>query len=322
MNNGRVAVTFQIDSKNRDAILSVLGEAAQVIFISDLQPSKRLEELSRADALLSWHPVKELQQDEYDVITAKFMQLISAGADHVPFSLLPSGLTVAGNVGAYAEPMAEHVLAMILAIEKNLIDRHTKLRNGKFDQSANRMLSDSTCAILGFGGIGKTTARLLRCMRVRIYAINTTGKTDEPVDFIGTLTDLEQVLRVADIALISLPLNNTTHGLIGNRELAWMKEDAILVNVARANIVNEKALFERLKTHPKFSAAVDAWWMEPITNEEFHTNYPFLELPNVLGSPHNSGIVPGSIELGLIRAAGNVKRFLKGESVIGVIREN
>ena len=151
-------MTFQIDSKNRNAILSVLGEAAQVIFISELQPSNRLEELSRADALLSWHPAKELQQDEYDVINAKFMQLVSAGADHVPFSLLPSGLTVAGNEGAYAEPMAEHILAMILAIEKNVIDRHTKLRNGKFDQSASRMLSDSTRAVLGFGGIEKTTA--------------------------------------------------------------------------------------------------------------------------------------------------------------------
>jgi len=217
--------------------------------------------------------------------------------------------------------MAEHALAMILAVAKNLIDRHEKLREGIFDQSdMNRMLRGSSCAILGFGGIGKATARLLRCFEVKIYGINTTGKTDEQVEFIGNLNDLEHVLRVANIILIALPLTNSTRGLIGARELAWMKDDAILVNMARGDIIDEGSLYHKLKANPTFTAAIDAWWIEPLRHGAFRTNYPFLTLPNFLGSPHNSANAAGSSLKATRRAAENVKRYLNHEPVLGVVR--
>lgn len=171
-----------------------------------------------------------------------------------------------------------------------------------------------------FGGIGRATARLLRCFGVKIYALNTTGKTNEPVEFIGTMKDLEFVLHHADIVVIALPLTNSTQGLIASRELAWMKDNAILVNVAHGPIVDEAALYQKLKEHPNFTAAIDAWWIEPLSHGEYRTNYPFLELPNVLGSPHNSGMVPGSFLSATRVAAENVKRFLKHEPVLGMVR--
>ena len=101
---------------------------------------------------------------------ARMIQLLSAGVDHLPFPQLPTTLTIASNAGAYAAPMAEHILGMMLAVTKNILDRQNKLKNGIFDQTnANRMLKGSTSAILGFGGIGKATARLLRCFGVKIY---------------------------------------------------------------------------------------------------------------------------------------------------------
>jgi glycerate dehydrogenase len=219
--------------------------------------------------------------------------------------------------------MAEHILAMTLAVTKNLLDRYNKLKNGIFDQTnANRMLKGSTCAILGFGGIGKATARLLRCFGVKIYAINSTGKTDESVEFIGTLENLEYVLRHADVVVVALPLTNSTRRLIGSRELGWIKDSAILVNVARGDIIDETALYEKLKADPGFTAAVDAWWNEPLRNGTFRTNYPFLELPNFLGSPHNSGIVPAALTKGAAYAVENVKRFLNHEPVVGIVRRS
>ena len=139
------------------------------------------------------------------------------------------------------------------------------------------------------------------------------------VDFIGTVKDLEHVLRPADIVIVSLPLMNSTRGLIGARELAWMKDTAILVNVARGAIIDEDALFQKLKAQPEFRAALEAWWIEPLSSGEFRTNHPFLDLPNVLGCPHNSGIVPGSALNGARCAAENVKRWLNHEPVIGVV---
>ena len=249
--------------------------------------------------------------------------MLSAGADHVPFSQLPASLIIASNAGAYAEPMAEHILGMILAATKKLIDRHLELRQGVFDQAKmSRMLRGCNCAILGFGGVGKAAASLLRCFGVKIHALNTTGRTEEPVEFIGTLKDLEQVLRRADIVIIALPLTKSTRGLIGKRQLAWMKDDAILVNVARGEIIDEAALYEKLKAFPNFTAAIDAWWIEPIRHGKFQTSYPFLELPNVLGSPHNSGIVPASLINGTIQAAENVKRFLTNQPIQGVVNRS
>lgn len=319
-----IAVTFPPDSEERETLIKILGSIARVVFLTDLSSQDRAKELAQADILFSGGPARELQHEDYKGnARVKMMQIISAGADYVPFSKLPSNLIIASNPGAYAEQMAEHVLAMVLAAAKNLLDRDKKLRNGVFDQSSvNRMIRGSTCAILGFGGIGKVTARLLRCFGVKILGVNTTGKTDEPVDFIGTLKDLQYVLRLADIIVITLPLTNSTRGLIGTRELTWIKDNAILVNVARGQIIDEGALYQKLKACPKFTAAIDAWWTESWNHGQFRTNYPFLDLPNVIGSPHNSSVVLGAFLTATRMAAENVKRFLNHEPVLGIVSAN
>jgi phosphoglycerate dehydrogenase-like enzyme len=181
-------------------------------------------------------------------------------------------------------------------------------------------LDGAVCVILGFGGIGKATARMMRAFGARIHAVNTSGASSEPADFIGTLADLDQVLAEADVLVIALPLTRATRGLIGARELALMKPAAILVNVGRAAIVEERALYEHLRDHTDFCAGLDAWWREPAPGSAFSTEYPFFDLPNMIGSPHNSGVTDGALQVGARMAAENVRRFLTGETVIGVVR--
>ncbi len=130
------------------------------------------------------------------------------------------------------------------------------------------------------------------------------------------------MLAAADVLVISLPLTLATRGLIGARQLALMKPDAIVVNVARGPIIDQKALYEHLRTHPEFSAGIDTWWNEPAGGALFRTDYPFIELPNVLGSPHNSSIVPGTMLSAARLAAENARRYLRGEAVTGLIRRS
>jgi phosphoglycerate dehydrogenase-like enzyme len=176
-----ILVTVTAENEQRQAFMGALSQAAPVIFLQDLSEVERASQLAGADVMISWSPVHELKPDDFKKLERlKLLQLLSAGADHMPFSRLRPSLTIACNAGAYAQQMAEHVLAMILAGRKNLISRHEKLSQGIFDQSAeNRKLRGSTCAIQGFGGIGKETARLLRCFGVKICGINTTGRTTE-----------------------------------------------------------------------------------------------------------------------------------------------
>lgn len=209
---------------------------------------------------------------------------------------------------------------MTLALSKRLLKNHNKLAQGEFNQfEVNKMLADSTVGIIGFGGIGRAAAKLFRCLGCRIYAINTSGKTEEEVDFVGNLKGLEYVLRESDVVILSIALNKQTYNLIGKRELGWMKHDAILVSVARGALIDEEALYEHLKSCPDFTAGIDAWWVEPFGKGYFRMDHPFCGLPNFLGSPHNSAMVPGVISKASALAAQNVIDFLHGEEIRGVV---
>ena len=323
MSNHHIVVTIPFAREAKRAQLAELfGTEARLAFLSSMPAGLRAETLAGAEVLLSWNLPKELEQGEFPQLrNVRLIQLLSAGADQVPYALLPEHIVVASNAGAYAEPVAEHVLAMTLALAKGLLNEHGKMAQGVFTQSRlNRLLRGSVCGILGFGGIGRATAGLMRAFGVRIHAVNTSGKTDEPVEYIGTLSNLQKVLAASDIVVIALPLTKTTRGLIGKRELEWMKPNAILVNVARGDILDEGALYEHLAGHPGFMAGIDAWWTEPVMHGAFRTDYPFFTLPNVVGSPHSSAMVPGISELGARLAADNVKRFINNELISGVVR--
>ncbi len=155
---------------------------------------------------------------------------------------------------------------------------------------------------------------------MKIMAINSSGRTDREIDFIGTLSDLDKVLAESDFMLLSIGLNRNTRGLIGKRELELMKPDAVLINVARGDLIDERSLYEHLKTHPHFKAGIEAWWIEPFNYPKFEVHYPFFELDNLLGSPHNSFLTEGALVMALDRDLDNILRFLHGDPLRNVQR--
>jgi phosphoglycerate dehydrogenase-like enzyme len=311
-----IVITFDPGSTGRAVIAEALGCRADAAYLSDLAAADRAAALRRATIVLSHNTAKELRPGEPGLLAgAKLIQFMTAGVDFIPLHELPSGVPVASNGGAYAEPMAEHALAMTLAAAKRLLIEHAALRDGTFNQfTMNRMLAGRTCGILGFGGIGAATARLMRAIGMKVHAINRSGRTEEKVDWIGTSDRLDELLAAADVLVISLPLTRATRGMIGAPQLARMTRDAILVNLARGEIVDEVALYEHLRATPEFTACIDAWWIEPVRHGAFRLDHPFLDLPNVIGSPHNSGSVPESRATGLRRALANCRRVLEGEA--------
>jgi phosphoglycerate dehydrogenase-like enzyme len=318
-----VAIPGDLNGELRQVVQDVLGAEARLAFLHGAAAGERRRALSEAAVLLTWRPHVELSEAELQLLKgARLIQCVAAGIDFVPFDKLPAGVPFAGNAGAYSKPMAEHVLAMTLAAAKGLFDRHAKLKAGVFEQfNQTRSLDGAVCGIVGFGGIGRETALLFRAMGARIHAVNRSGQTSEPVDFIGTLKEFDRVLKESDVLVLTIALNRATQGLIDARALGLTKKDAILVNVARGRLIDQRALYEHLVREPRFTACLDAWWVEPFVHGEFRLDFPFFELPNLIGSPHNSAVVPGAIAHAMRQAALNIRRCLAGETPHHLVTE-
>src|SRR5581483_7620464 len=196
MSVGPLVVTFSMSERSRAIVAEELGGAAEALYLTELTNADRAAALRGAGAVLANDTAQELSPDERQMIGgAKLLQFTAAGIDWVPIAELPPGLPVAGNGGASAEPMAEHVVAMAMACAKHLFIEHDNLTHGEFNQrKPTKMLRGGVCGILGFGGVGVATARLMRGLGMRIHAINRSGKSGEELDWIGTPDRLGEML--------------------------------------------------------------------------------------------------------------------------------
>lgn len=192
--------------------------------------------------------------------------------------------------------IAEFMIGLLFAAAKNIIPPDRDLRRGDWGiwDSPAIQLRGKHAVVLGYGSIGKKIAQLCRNFGMRVSALRRSATETHEVDgiVIEPRDRLDEVLVSADCLLITLPLTSETEGLIGERELALLHNHAILVNVGRAKIIDEKALYEALRDHKIHSAALDVWYnypksdaMRPMT---FPANYPFHQLDNVILSPHHS----------------------------------
>lgn len=320
--NKNILVTYDPGKEEREIYREVLEDLAQVCFLKNESGSRRIKLLKAAEIVVALSfSQNEIRSEEIPLLqNTRFLQLIYAGADKIPFEHIPDGIILAGNVGAFAGPIAEHVLALTLALAKNLVAKNKLLQAGRFDRTGlNQEIRGGICGIVGFGGNGQKIAGTMQAMGMQIYAVNRSGQTDFPVDFIGTVDDLRKVLPVSDVVVLSAPLTRATRDMIGKKELEWMKADAILINVGRGEVINQKALYEHLKSHPEFRAGIDTWWSEPAEPEPFKLEYPFFELPNIIGSPHCADHVPGAMSRATRSALENVRNFLLGQKLRGVL---
>lgn len=318
-----VLVTYDPSADEKRIYQEILQDLAQVRYLKDEAKSDRAKRLNTADIIVALSfSQQEIDAAEMSLLqNVRLIQLIYAGADKIPFELIPPEIILASNAGAFAQPIAEHVLALTLALAKKIIPKNKLLKEGRFDRSGfNQELRGALCGIIGLGGNGREIARTMQALGMRVCGINRSGQTDRPVEFMGTVADLPRVLKESDVVVVTAPLNRETRNMIAAKQLEWMKKDAILINVGRGDVINQKALYQHLKAHPNFRAGIDTWWAEPAGQGTLKLDYPFFELPNIIGSPHIADHVPGAIPHATRRALENVRSFLTGNQLRGVLK--
>ncbi|OLD35267.1 MAG: hypothetical protein AUI50_02740 [Crenarchaeota archaeon 13_1_40CM_2_52_14] len=247
----------------------------------------------------------------------RLIQNILAGVNHIPFAQLDKKVVVCSNAGAYSDEVAEYAWSLLLSAAKRIVDFHNAVKTDQWTLRRTlggkevTILEEKTLGILGYGGIGSAVARIGKGFRVNIYAFSRKPIRRKGVRSFQGDKGLSRVLAEGDAVIISLPLTKFTNRIIDADKLATMKKDAILVNIARGELVDEAALYEHLKTNPDFRYATDVWWYRD-GKESLKTVNPFFELSNFIGTPHVSG--PSGLATGKPAkfAVENVIRFLRG----------
>jgi phosphoglycerate dehydrogenase-like enzyme len=214
----------------------------------------------------------------------KWLHYSSTGVDHLPLALFRErGVLFTNGAGLYAHPIAEHVVMCLLAARLNLLGilRAQVSATWNTEVESDQELGGAVALILGYGELGRAIGRRLRCLDVSILASRRSGPVAE--DGISDAGNWRSRLPEVDFLILTLPSTGETRGIIGAPELASMRPDAWLVNVARGSLVNEDALVAALASGRLGGAALDAFQHEPLDAE-----HPLWRLPNVILSPHSS----------------------------------
>jgi phosphoglycerate dehydrogenase-like enzyme len=254
----------------------------------------------------------------------RLVQVPGAGLDRIDRKALPPGAVLA-NVYGHETGIAEYVLGAMLALTRSFRRVDAALRTGRWESQwapgppppVWPELAGKTVGILGYGRIGHAVARRAQAFDMAVCAIRSDGRPsdEQGLALLGGPDALDDVLQRADYLIVTLPLTPATRGLIGGRELRLMKPHAYLINVARAEIIEEEALYRALADRTIAGAALDVWYRYPTApGPTLPARLPFHELPNVLMTPHVSGWTDGMLQTRAKLIAENVRRVMAGES--------
>jgi D-3-phosphoglycerate dehydrogenase len=200
-----------------------------------------------------------------------------------------AGVLVVNQSGGNAAAVAAHVLAMMLALSKQIIQTDHALRRGTMhDRTAftGRDLEGRTVGIVGIGNVGRRVAELCRGLfGMQVIACDPYLDHETIAARGAVKVTLEELLRSADFVSINCPLDDETRGMIGAREFALMQPHAYFITTARGSIHEERALEEALRTKRIAGAGIDVWDKEPPAFD-----HPLLQFDNVIASPHTAGV--------------------------------
>jgi glyoxylate reductase/D-3-phosphoglycerate dehydrogenase len=285
---------------------------------------QRIEQLESADFLLGFFSANRISAADYaHMNNVKLAQLLSAGYDGIDLEALRRmRIPLADNGGANAVAVAEHTIMLMLAVNRQLVDLDQLMRNGgwknsQLGQETSHELEGQTIGIIGAGRIGRSVARRLAGWDVDlIYFDPVRVPPDEERALKLQFRALDELLAQADVITLHAPGNASTHEMIGERAIGLMKPSAILINCARGELVDERALHAALSGGRIAAAGLDTFANEPPNAEN-----PLRSLPNVVLTPHAAGPTWESWPKRFANGYANIQRVARGEQAHWIVPE-
>jgi phosphoglycerate dehydrogenase-like enzyme len=238
----------------------------------------------------------------------KMIAVLGIGTDHIDLAAASRlGIQVSNTPGYSAVSVAEHALALMLAAARNICQHERELRAGHWGRSPMIQLHGRTLGIIGFGPIGRQLASLAKGIGMHVIVWTLHPSPERAAEAGVAFVDWDSLLSRSDVLAIAIRASEKTRGLVSRQALAKMKPSSILVNTARASIVDTGALIEALRAKKIAAAALDVYDQEPLPSAD-----PILSLNNVVLSPHNAGMTPEAILRGNEMLVENILSYLQG----------
>lgn len=260
----------------------------------------------------------------------RLVQVPGAGLDRIDRSALRPE-TYLANVYGHEAGIAEYIIGAMIALTRSFGRLDIKLRQGQWESQwavgtvAPPLwpeLTGKTLGILGFGHIGQALARRAMAFDMQVCAVRRQAQTETPSGllFVGGPERLDELLRQVDYLAITLSLSSATRNLIDDRRLRLMQPTAYLINVARAEVCDELALYGALASGRLAGAVLDVWYRYPTSAKPaLPATQPFHGLGNVMMTPHVSGWTEGMLDTRARLVAGNIERIARGAPPLNVI---
>ncbi|WDV06302.1 D-2-hydroxyacid dehydrogenase [Lysinibacillus irui] len=301
----RVYFTFEPRPDLRESLLT---DFPQLDFVFDSGLSN--EELQQADILVTYG--EDLTEENIQYATKlKWIFVASAGIEKMPArAIMERGILVSNVRGIHKTPMAESMLAHILAIKRALPWMYEQQKKSEWSKKAKQTeLRDSTALILGPGAIGSEVGRLLQAFGVTTIGCNRSRKEAAYMDSMISFAQLKEALPNADIVISVLPKTPETTHLLKEEHFVAMKSSAIFMNFGRGNLVDEKVLIQAIATEQIGYAVLDVFEVEPLSSDS-----PLWSFSNVIVSPHISSHSSRYVERSLEIFKPSLIKWLKGDT--------
>ena len=267
--------------------LQMLDGVADIYVADNQDPNNYLAVMQDADALI----VRIAKCDGHAIENSPNLKVIGrtgVGYDSVDVKTATAhGIPVVITPGANNRSVAEHAVAMMFALSKNLVEAQQEMCKGNWEiRGAKKAfeLEGKTVGILGLGAIGRETAKICEGCGMKVAAYDP-FLSKEQVEGYGAVyyENYEDLLKASDVVSIHVPLTDETRNMIGKKQLAEMKKTALIINCSRGGIINEADLVEALKAGEIAGAGTDVFCNEPPKTDD-----PLLNCPNLIVSPHSA----------------------------------